>query len=339
MTEFKPKLGLLPPIPGRPRLSLALTGVVPTHPTAFNAFSKIPSWPMDGNDQYGDCVLAAIAHNLTLVTTWLGSAPVVPTTAQCLTLYSQSSNPPFDPVTGANDYGTVAQFALEALAQHGIAGRKPVAFATVPNDLESLRAATAIFGSVLFMVTIDAAQEYPARLWDSVPGSSYVGGHGVMGGRYSEAPDRMGLVTWGYIADMTDAFIASQLGETWVVIWPEHFGTKAFQQGVDLATLAADYKALTGRTLPVPPPPPPPIPGGPDVVPMYDIKPRYVLIPVGTPLFSPDTNKLVVNLGGTKAARVYSPFAINSSQYGVRVSTGGVTQLLRVAKSAVKVVL
>jgi hypothetical protein len=34
-----------------------------------------------------------------------------------------------------------------------------------------------------------------------------------------------------------------------VVIWPEHLGTAAFEQGVDQAQLATDYQALTGQPL------------------------------------------------------------------------------------------
>ena len=40
--------------------------------------------------------------------------------------------------------------------------------------------------------------------------------------------------------------------EAWVVIWPEHLGTTAFEQGVDQAQLAADYQALTGNQLALP---------------------------------------------------------------------------------------
>jgi hypothetical protein len=38
-----------------------------------------------------------------------------------------------------------------------------------------------------------------------------------------------------------------------VVIWPEHLGTKAFLEGVDMAQLAADYRAITGGDLPAAP--------------------------------------------------------------------------------------
>ena len=46
----------------------------------------------------------------------------------------------------------------------------------------------------------------------------------------------------------TDGFWANGVEEAWVVIWPEHLGTKEFLEGVDLAELAADYQAMTGGT-------------------------------------------------------------------------------------------
>jgi hypothetical protein len=44
------------------------------------------------------------------------------------------------------------------------------------------------------------------------------------------------------------------------VIWPEHLGRAEFQAGIDMAQLAADYQALTGKVLPMPEPTPTPAP-------------------------------------------------------------------------------
>jgi NaMN:DMB phosphoribosyltransferase len=42
-----------------------------------------------------------------------------------------------------------------------------------------------------------------------------------------------------------------------VIIWPEHLANRSFLDGVDQKALALDYKALTGRDLPVTPAPTP----------------------------------------------------------------------------------
>ena len=51
----------------------------------------------------------------------------------------------------------------------------------------------------------------------------------------------------------TEAFRTHQVEEAWVVIWPEHLGSKAFLAGVDETALAADYYSLTGREFPAQP--------------------------------------------------------------------------------------
>ena len=48
----------------------------------------------------------------------------------------------------------------------------------------------------------------------------------------------------------TDNFWANGVEESWVVIWPEHLGSKEFLAGVDLAAFAADYTAITGQPFP-----------------------------------------------------------------------------------------
>jgi hypothetical protein len=73
------------------------------------------------------------------------------------------------------------------------------------------------------------------------------------------------VVTWAEVVGSTDAFWSHQVEEAYVVIWPEHLGTKAFLEGVDRQALASDFQALTGRPFPVQPAPTPvpvpPVPG------------------------------------------------------------------------------
>ena len=259
------KLGRRPP-KNAPALMLAplLTGVVPVAPVAADHFGKVRSWVLGENDQYGDCGPVSMANNRLLVTTYLTGQPVTVSQADIFDLYKRSGNPTFDPKDpgGPGDGGVDMQTMLEAAVAGGIAGVKPIAFAKVNvGSLNELRDAVAIFGSLLLGVTLDKAQQAQtdAGLWD-YKSSSIWGGHAILTGRYSEAPDRTAVITWANVVDMTDAFMAHQLDEAWAVIWPEHFGSLAFMSGVDIATLAADFRALTGRTLPVPAPAPAPAP-------------------------------------------------------------------------------
>ncbi len=68
-----------------------------------------------------------------------------------------------------------------------------------------------------------------------------------------------------------------------------------------------------------------------------DKTPRLLLVPVGTQFDTPTDGTPLVKLGGNAAARVFSPFRVNATQYAAVISTGGVQQLVRVDVAAVSV--
>jgi hypothetical protein len=102
---------------------------------------------------------------------------------------------------------------------------------------------------------LDANQQEFAegRAWTDVAGSPIDGGHAILGGGYTTADVK--FITWAQETEFARSFWngvvqgAPLVEEAWVVIWPEHLGTTAFEQGVDQAQLAADYQALTGDPL------------------------------------------------------------------------------------------
>lgn len=236
------------------------TGVIPTHPTAEDYASKLSAWQMLGNDQYGDCVAVAWANVIRLVTSFL-SKEEYPDQQEVFDVY-KTQNPNFP----TDDNGMDIQTLLEYL--HGTAGpdgRKLVAFAQVDvTNPDEVEAAQAIFGAPIlgFNVQSHNMSEFDlGNTWTYDPSDSIAGGHAVLMGGYDTA---MGyrFVTWAQETGMGLDFIKSPLmQEAWILIWPEHLGTQAFQQGVDLNALAADYLDLTGQVLPIPKPPaPPPVP-------------------------------------------------------------------------------
>jgi hypothetical protein len=76
-----------------------------------------------------------------------------------------------------------------------------------------------------------------------------------LGGGY--APD-VKFITWAQETEFATSFWSGSVQgtplvqEAWVVIWPEHLGSAAFMQGVNLTQLAADYRTLTGKVLSLP---------------------------------------------------------------------------------------
>lgn len=276
------RLGRRPADPARPVLKLRdyLTGVLPDHPPQVDYFSKIPSWILGANDQFGTCGPTSLANLILLVSSWLGDTPVRLGDTDIFDLYRRSGNPNFDPATGADDNGVDMTVMLSAAVQGGIGDHEVLAFAQVNgNDPTEVWAAGALFGGVLWGADLSTAQQTQTDtgLWDYDASAGQWGGHAIAAaGRYDDQPgttaDRTGLVSWAQVLDSTDTFMAQQVPERYVVVLPEHLGSKAFQQGVNLSALASDYEALTGRPFPVVPAPTPgptptPVPPGPTPVP------------------------------------------------------------------------
>lgn len=269
-------LGRRPP-KNEPALLLGryLTGIVPAHPAAADHFAEVSDWGLWANDTYRDCGPVSVANSRKLLTRYLTSVEADPTQADVFALYSLV-NPTFDPADpgGPGDAGVDMQTMLELAHTHGFAGVKPLGFAQVDHtSVDEVRAAIAIFGSVLLGVNLETAQQSQTDhgFWDYQQSGEW-GGHAVLAGRYSTAPppghaglglDEVGVISWAQVVDASTAFLAHQLEEAWVCIWPEHLGSRVFLEGVDLAALAADYQALTGRSFPgaVPPAPQPSPPG------------------------------------------------------------------------------
>jgi hypothetical protein len=249
------------------RLSDHLTGVVPAHPASADYLARLSgSWQMLGNGQYGDCVAVTWANLRRLVTATL-TTESYPSMNEVIAFY-KTQNPDFP----SQDDGMDIQTALEYLVSHGGPdGVKALGFAKVDHtNAAEVQAAIAIFGSVWTGITVlDANQQEfgNGQPWDYVKGSQVDGGHSVLTGGYGPAgKGALGgderFITWAEETSFTDAFWSHEVEECWVVIWPEHLGSKAFQDGVDLASFAADYTAITGKKFPavVPQPAPTPTP-------------------------------------------------------------------------------
>jgi hypothetical protein len=274
------KFGRRPPS-DKPRLALKdfLSGAV-VHPAAADYVGMLHGWQMLGNDQYGDCVSVTWANTRRLVTATL-ETETYPGMDEVIEFY-KTQNPGFP----SEDNGMEIQSALSALHHDGGPdGVKAVAYAQVDHTKpDEVKAAIAIFGSVwtgLNVLAVNMKEFNAEKPWDYVAASPYEGGHSVITGGYGDAgAAALGgderFITWAEETSFTDAFWSHQVEEAWIVIWPEHIGTKAFMEGVDLNALGAAYTALTGRTFPVLPPAPTPTPiptPTPDPVPPEPVPP------------------------------------------------------------------
>src|ERR1019366_5115641 len=247
------------------RLAPLLAGVLLPPPSHVDYGTDFTGWQMLGNDVAGDCVAVTWANQRALVTTALSHKTDYPSQSEVWTFY-QTQNPNFNPNGSATgngpgspaDGGMDIQTALEYAVNHGGPdGLKAVAFAAVDYTKKNEpRPAHAIFGQVWYGINVLIANQTEfsnGQPWDYVAGSPLDGGHSITGIGYDPTDYR--FVTWAQETEWTEAFRTHQVEEAWVVIWPEHFGTTDFEQGMNLKQLAADYQAITGNTLNIPQPP------------------------------------------------------------------------------------
>jgi hypothetical protein len=271
MTDYsRNRLGKLKPI-NAPSLMLAdvLTGTTPAVPALADHFTGVADWEMGGNDQFGTCGPTSVANMVRLITRGLTGTMQAVALDDVYDLYRRSGNPGFNPDLTwddpkQEDNGVILQKMLGALLAGGIGGRKPVAYAKVaPGDMDTLDKAVAIFGGVLLGVDLQVAQQRQTT-WDYTSGSGEWGGHAILAGRYNDptgtTSDRLGVITWAEAVDTTRGFISHLEDEAWVVVWPEHLGSREFLEGVDVKALASAYEDLTGRPFPAVPTPPAPAP-------------------------------------------------------------------------------
>ena len=245
----------------RPKGLLQLTDFVDV---AFLAHSASVDWTVGvdfglyENDKFGDCGPTYVANSRRLTTKWLTGTEVRPTQDDVFDLYRRSGNPQFDPATGADDNGVDMTVMLDAVCSGGIGGVKAIAYAALdPKNMDQLQAAIEIFHGVGFGVTLQVAQQTQVGTWNYIPGSGTWGGHAILGAAFT--PTDVDVISWDELFKMTPSFIQHDDDEAYVVIWPEHLADPR----VDKVKLAAAYKALTGRDLPIPVAPTPPGPVAP----------------------------------------------------------------------------
>jgi len=223
-------------------------------------------WPMDKNDEWGDCVVAGADHTLETVNTALLGSYTNWSVDQILAYY-RTQNPDFDPNTGVGDNGMDIQTFLSYLVKHGVI----LGFAKIDHTNPAEMDAAIYLGLAIITGENLTVAQQTQTVWDIVPGDAPWGGHCTTSVGYPGAA-RDTCVTWGALVDMTEAFVAQAVEEAWFVITQAHVDHPGFRAGYDMASFAAAYKQLTGRDFPVPvaPPAPSPTPAPPAPAPAVD---------------------------------------------------------------------
>jgi hypothetical protein len=151
---------------------------VPAHPITDLAPNL--SWPMDHNDEAGDCVVAGLDHALQAICAQLGVPRSSWSDSDLLALY-RTQNPSFrswgDGGT-SRDNGMDVQTFLEYLVKQGVL----VGFAKVDHtNLEQMKAA-AYLGLAVVTGEVLTTRNMSEQVWDYHPGDPDEGGHCVAPG-------------------------------------------------------------------------------------------------------------------------------------------------------------
>jgi hypothetical protein len=199
---------------------------------------------MLGNDQVGDCVIAAMLHYIMAATANTGK-PVTFTTDQAIQIYSAITGyVPGDPST---DNGTAWTDALEFWQTNGIFGHYILGWASIQfQNLTSLRQGVDIFGATLIGTAVTESMENQfgaGQPWNPPFSGGTVGLHGIpMLGYGSQGQT---VITWA-AREQEDLTAPSLHDEAYVPVTQDWLdsATGLAPNTLDLDTLNADLKLI-----------------------------------------------------------------------------------------------
>ena len=227
------------------RMGKYLTPAILQPPPAYNVLPRVYSvlkesdptvlFPMDGNDQYGDCTFAAKAHAVTAFRGLIGQRDI---------LAGPSVVAAYLAFTGGQDTGADVLSVMTDWRQNAFDDDKILAFAALkPKNHVNVMQATYLFGGVYlgFQVQQGADEAFDARQpW--TPGPLTGDGHAVFLTGYT--PQGGTVLTWGNTQEFTWAWWDECVDESYAILPPEA-AQPGWCPGVNVAQLQADLALVT----------------------------------------------------------------------------------------------
>lgn len=235
----KYKGGRLPPFwpPALKEFTAYATKLVQP-PVTFTA-RVLGALPIDGNDKYGDCTIAGIAH-LIQIWNWLfGRSLPVPGEAEIDSTYFR--------LTGGGDTGLVEANVLKTFKTVGLFGQKIKLYAPIKvTNRTAIKQAIAFYGGVyLGILCPESAQRAFQRQLETgklVPwkyeGESTEDGHCIVGIGFNEKG--VECATWGGVVLVEWSFFDHYLEEAWAVLSQALVEKGEDTLGLDVQLLEAD---------------------------------------------------------------------------------------------------
>jgi hypothetical protein len=246
------RLGKLPARHDVRTLSLARyidRSVLPEPPVRLDLTTRVGDWPMYGNDRIGDCTTAAAGHMIEAWTAAAAGRRVEVSERAVIDAFDVVKV--VDPVTG--EEGAVELDVLTFWRSAGIGGHRIGAFARVSTgDHTLVRTAANLFGGVYIGLQLPLTAQ-DQQVWDwtgrldgpAAPGSW--GGHAVDVVGYDD--ERLTIVTWGTLQELTWSFWDRYCDEAYAVLSPDYLAHGRSPEGLDLAALRRDLQLVTsGRS-------------------------------------------------------------------------------------------
>jgi len=187
-------------------------------------------FPMDGNDQIGDCTIAAVAHAITVYRGLLKTKKIMAQAAVQKLYYHLTGGPD----TGLNELDVLNYWRANPVAADEI-----LAYVKIdPKSHTHIQQAIQMFGGVYlgFQVQQNCVQDFNNHQpW--TPGPLLNEGHAV----YAVAYDANGVtvLTWGSSQQGTWAWWDECVDEAYAILPPEA-QKPGFAKGFDFAQLQAD---------------------------------------------------------------------------------------------------
>ena len=193
-------------------------------------------FPMDGNDQYGDCTIAALAHAITTFQALLKSQ-VIMAEADVIALYNQ--------LTGGQDTGMAELDVLNYWRKNAVDGDEILAYVSIdPRNHDHVKQAIQLFGGVYlgFQVTEECETQFSnGNPWTA--GTLTNDGHAVFAVEYDA--DGVTVLTWGGTQKGGWDWWDQCVDEAYALLPPEA-SDPAFCPGFDITTLQTDLAAISG---------------------------------------------------------------------------------------------
>ena len=217
-----------------------LTSAIAAPPASYNVLNNVyqnlqisdPAelFPMDGNNTYGDCTIAALAHAITVYEGLIGTKKI---------MASQAAVKLYFHLSGGVDSGLNELDVLNYWRQHRVTGDKIITYASInPKNHTHVQQAIQLFGGVYlgFQVQQNCQQEFQAHQpW--TPGPLTNDGHAVYAVAYDQ--DELTVLTWGSTQQATWDWWDECVDEAYAILPPE--AEKAgFAPGFNFAQLQTD---------------------------------------------------------------------------------------------------